>query len=246
MSVRLPRVIGHRGAAGHAPENTLASLRLAGEQGATWVEFDVMLTADKVPVLFHDDSLLRTTGVDRLMAETPHADLAGLDAGSNFDAAFAGEPIPTLAEALTLLLDLGLHPDIEFKPTPGCDVETAVRTVEVTAEIWPDDRPAPYFCSFSPMALAAQRALRPDWPAALNALQVAADWQTSMQSLGCCSYHLVEREITPSLVRQVHEAGYLLAAFTVNEPAQARQLLDWGVEAIVTDKPGALLAALDG
>ena len=58
----LPLVMGHRGALAHAPENTLASLARAADEGADWVEFDVMLTVDDVPVLFHDDKLARTTG----------------------------------------------------------------------------------------------------------------------------------------------------------------------------------------
>ena len=164
MELRLPTVMGHRGAAAEAPENTLAGLRVAAEQGATWVEFDAMLSADGVPILFHDDSLQRTTGRDGLVAETDWETLSRLGAGSYFGEAFAGERVPSLAEALGLLLDLGLHPIIEIKPTPGRDVETAVRVVEVTAEVWPTDRPPPYLCSFSAMALAAQRALRPDWP----------------------------------------------------------------------------------
>lgn len=203
-----------------------------------------MLTADELPVLFHDDSLLRTTGRDRPMAETGAAELATLEAGSHFDPAFAGEPIPSLAQALELLLELGAHPDIEIKPTPGRDVETAVRAVEVTAGIWPADRPPPLFCSFSRMALAAQRALRPDWPTALNALQRDADWRHDLQALGCFSYHLPEREVTPGTVGEVHEAGVALVVFTVNEPERARQLLDWGVDSIVTDRPAEILAAL--
>ena len=76
---RLPPVMGHRGAAAHAPENTLASIRRAAEVGARWVEFDVMQTGDGVPVLFHDDSLERITGDPGPTAETPHAHIATLD-----------------------------------------------------------------------------------------------------------------------------------------------------------------------
>ena len=61
MTITIPKVIGHRGAAGYAPENTLASIRKAAELGARWVEFDVMLSQDEVPILMHDDTLNRTT-----------------------------------------------------------------------------------------------------------------------------------------------------------------------------------------
>ncbi|MDH3919787.1 MAG: glycerophosphodiester phosphodiesterase family protein, partial [Rhodospirillales bacterium] len=73
MDLELPRVMGHRGAAAWAPENTLASIQKAADLGATWVEFDVMLTGDGRPVLFHDDNLKRLTGLDALMARTPYS-----------------------------------------------------------------------------------------------------------------------------------------------------------------------------
>lgn len=246
MELRLPKVIGHRGAAGHAPENTLASIREAAAQGVRWVEFDVMLSADGRPVLFHDDSLLRTTGREGLVAETAFAELVTLDAGARFDQAFAGETVPSLADALALVIALDLHPNIEIKPTPGRDVETAVRVVEATAENWPSDRPAPYLCSFSAMALAAQRALQPDWPSGFNALQRSNGWQRQLQALGSHAFHLLDREITPDVASQVRAEGYGLVAYTINEPARAVELLSWGVDSVVTDRPAEILAALDG
>ena len=71
--LQLPQVIGHRGAMAYAPENTLASFREARRRGARWVEIDVKLTADAVPILMHDASLKRTMGIDRRVAETPRA-----------------------------------------------------------------------------------------------------------------------------------------------------------------------------
>ncbi|MBL6653993.1 MAG: glycerophosphoryl diester phosphodiesterase, partial [Reyranella sp.] len=73
--LQLPKVIGHRGAAAYAPENTLDSFREARRRGATWVETDIKLTSDGVPIVMHDESLKRTTGVDRLVARTPRAEL---------------------------------------------------------------------------------------------------------------------------------------------------------------------------
>ena len=87
----LPRVIGHRGIAARAPENTLAGFRRAAELGVAWVELDVQLTSDGVPVVFHDDGLERTTDGQGLLIETPLAVLRGLDAGAWFGPAFAGE-----------------------------------------------------------------------------------------------------------------------------------------------------------
>ena len=78
----LPKVIAHRGSSGIAPENTLASLHLAGQQGIKWVEIDVMLSADGIPVIFHDNDLSRTTDGEGLIHKTSLAQLQQLDAGS--------------------------------------------------------------------------------------------------------------------------------------------------------------------
>lgn len=123
------RVVAHRGASGEAPENTAAALARARACGAAWAEVDVQRTADGVLVLVHDDSWLRTAGVDRSIAATPWADVAGFDAGAWFSPAFAGERVLTLDRALA---DTDLHFDLEIKspehhPGLGRDVVAAVR-----------------------------------------------------------------------------------------------------------------------
>jgi len=121
----LPPVIGHRGAAAHAPENTLAGLRAANALGCRWVEFDVRLTADRALVLCHDSRLGRTTDRTGRIAALPLAALRGADAGIRFGARFAGEPIPTLDEALSLARELGLGVNIEIKADRGLAAATA-------------------------------------------------------------------------------------------------------------------------
>ncbi|MDQ2994305.1 MAG: glycerophosphoryl diester phosphodiesterase, partial [Pseudomonadota bacterium] len=96
-------IIAHRGASFYAPENTLASMRRAHAMGAQWVEFDVMLTSDGELIVFHDDTLERTTdGGKRNVADTPLAKIRELDAGSWFAPQFKGEPVPPFVELLTL------------------------------------------------------------------------------------------------------------------------------------------------
>ena len=109
-------MIGHRGAAGAAPENTLASIKKARELGATWIEFDVKLTKDSHAILFHDDRLERTTDGQGAVAATTLPEMRRLDAGSWFDAAFRGEPVPTFEQALALCAELGLGVNVEIKP----------------------------------------------------------------------------------------------------------------------------------
>lgn len=241
----LPRVMGHRGAAGRAPENTLAGLRTAAALGLDWVEFDVMLTGDGVPVLFHDDNLKRTTGKNALMAKTPYAALASLEAGTWFGPDFAGEPVPSLEMAIAQILELNLRANIEIKPTPGCDEETAAAALEVLARCWPGECPPPLISSFSRAALAVAKQRAPALPRALIAWQLPRDWATAAAALECVTLHLRGARLRGTTVEKMKRAGYGVAAFTINKPARARRLLDLGVDCIITDVPDTILAAIE-
>src|SRR4029077_10571609 len=145
----LPAVVGHRGAAAAAPENTLESLRLAARQGAAMVEFDVKLTADGALILMHDDELDRTTTGHGAVAATALADIRALDAGGWFADAWRGARVPTLEAAIGLLEGCGLNANIEIKPCPGRGVETAEGVVACLRRHWPKARPQPLLSSFA-------------------------------------------------------------------------------------------------
>ena len=136
-ALRLPQVIGHRGAAAAAPENTLASIRKAKELGASWIEFDVKLTRDGQAILFHDDRLERTTDGRGAVAATTLAEIKRLDAGSWFGPAFRGEPVPTFDEALMLCAELGLGINVEIKPCRRREAETAAVAMAALLRLWP-------------------------------------------------------------------------------------------------------------
>ena len=242
--LELPRVMGHRGAAGRAPENTLAGLRTAAALGMTWVEFDVMLSGDGVPVLFHDDNLKRTTGRNALMAETRFKDLAALEAGAWFAPEFAGEPIPSLESALGLAAELGFTPNIELKPTPGRDAETAAAALRVIARCWPSGRAGPLISSFSRKSLAVVQREVPDLPRGLIAWRLPRDWQRAAAALDCASLHLRGARLRARTAAKVKRAGYQLAAFTVNDRKRACRLVGFGVDCIITDRPDVIAAAL--
>ena len=121
---KLPSIIGHRGAYNSAPENTLISFRKAAQLGAKWIEIDVRLSSDKIPVVFHDDEVDRTTNgqgpVDTFTLES----LQELDAGSHYHTDFSCEKVPTLLQAITLCIELNLGLNIEIKPNFGQATET--------------------------------------------------------------------------------------------------------------------------
>ena len=84
MALRIPQIIGHRGCAGYAPENTLEGIHTAADMGIEWVEFDVKLTKDQVPILFHDETLDRTTNSSGEVKDLTLSEIKELDAGSYF------------------------------------------------------------------------------------------------------------------------------------------------------------------
>lgn len=235
-----PRVIGHRGAAGHAPENTLAGFRRAAMFGIRWVEFDVALTRDNEPVLLHDETVDRTTdGKGRLAAMTLGA-LQQLDAGSWKSAEFAGERVPTLTEAFDMLHELGLGANIEIKPTKGREAETGAVVAQQVAATWPASLPRPLLSSFKPEALAAARDAAPQLARGYLTNRLTRGWQKEAGALGCVSMHLSQRTLSRETAAEVRQAGYRLLSYTVNEAARARLLFDWGVEAVFTDYPDRL------
>ena len=243
--IALPRIMGHRGAAGVAPENTLASIRAAADAGCRWVEFDAMLTGDGRPVLFHDDTLDRVTGAAGRMDGTRLAELDALDAGAAFGAAFAGERIPPLEAALRCCLDLDLAPNVEIKPSAGRDLETAAAVAETLARRWPSERPA-MISSFKTDCLAVARDRAPALPRGLIALELGGDWRDLLRDLDCLSLHLHDPRWTADLVTEVRAAGYRTAVFTVNDPERAGTLWGWGLDCVITDRPDLLFAATRG
>jgi glycerophosphoryl diester phosphodiesterase len=237
----LPKVIGHRGAAAYAPENTLEGLREAARRGARWVEFDAKLTGDGVVILMHDDTLDRTTSGGGAVSQISHGEIGRLDAGAWFGAAWRGARVPRLADALVLLVELDMQANIEIKPCTGREVETAQAVVEVVRHSWPAARPLPLLSSFSRASLGKAHAEAPDIPRGLLIWEFIADWDVAAAAFGCVSIHCADQHLTPSWADQIRKAGYGLAVYTVNDPVRARQLQGWGVQCLFTDRPDAII-----
>jgi glycerophosphoryl diester phosphodiesterase len=242
----IPRVIGHRGAAAAAPENTLAGIRKAKELGAEWVEFDVKLTRDGVPVLMHDERLERTTSGQGRVAETTLAAIETLDAGAWFQPAFRGERVPTFEAALALCAKLGLGVNVEIKPCPGREAETARVTVETLLGHWPEAMPAPLVSSFAPVCLAVAREIAPALPRGCLAGALPRRWRAALAAHGCRTLHLNHRWLSARQRAAVLAAGVPLLLYTVDDPRRARQQLAAGVTSVFTNRVGEVLAALPG
>jgi glycerophosphoryl diester phosphodiesterase len=228
--LQLPKVIGHRGAAAYAPENTLASFREARKRGAAWVEIDVKLTVDGVPIAMHDASLKRTMGVDRLVAETRLADLP--------------REVPTFEQAIACFGELGLGCNVEIKPCAGRETETARAAVETLRRCWPTHLPPPLLSSFKDTSLAAAREAAPEFARAILIGEYGADWRMRADAVGATAVNTNGEKLTAPWCCEIKQAGFPLGVYTINDPAVACALFGMGVDCVITDAPDVVLAAL--
>jgi glycerophosphoryl diester phosphodiesterase len=231
-----PRILAHRGGGALAPENTLAGLRKAAQLGFGGVEFDVMLSADAVPVIIHDETLERTTNGRGAVAETPYAALARLDAGSWFGAGYGSEHVPSFEETGRLCVELGLWANVEIKPSPGFERETGAAAARLAKALWRNASSAPLLSSFQAAALEEARAAAPELDRGFLTDRVGPDWRAEAARLGCVSVHTNFKHLTAARAKEIRDAGYWLLCYTVDDPDTARKLFSWGVDAIFTDR----------
>jgi glycerophosphoryl diester phosphodiesterase len=242
-AVTRPLVIAHRGFSAKAPENTLASYQLAIDAGAQMAECDVRLTKDGVPVLLHDADLERTTGVAGKLAQRTLAEIRELDAGSWKAPEFAGQRIPTLAEALELT-NGRLRFVIEIK-----DKGIEKQVVEVIRSAGVDPASLMIFC-FQRETVANIARLEPLLPTTwlVGDLPYRDDdrrgvlrdaLRARVSALG-----LPLSKVDPDFVRLAHESGLPIFVWTINDPDDMRFLIRIGVDGIITDHPDVLLRLL--
>lgn len=241
----LPPIIGHRGSADLAPENTLAGIRRARQEGAGWVEFDVKLTADNIPILMHDDRLDRTTNGKGKVAAAALEDIQALDAGAWFAPAFEGERVPTFRAALELCIELSLGINVELKPCPGRDVETARIALAMLREVWLENgkRPKPLISSFDQPALAAALDAAPDLPRGCLVTRVPRSWRERFDALACTTLNVSNRWVRQKHIDAAGAQNVPVLVYTVNDPDRALALWNMGVTSIFTDRVDLLAAA---
>lgn len=232
----LPQVIGHRGACGKAPENTLASIHEAGRQGAQWVELDVVLSSDHVPMIYHDNTLNRCSNGAGPFYKKSLQQLKMLDAGSWYHSRFIGQAIPTLAEAIEVIHQYGMGLNLEIKPLHGLEVETTSSAIEVLKQHWPEQLPL-LFSSFSVLALNTAANLWPEVQRGLNVEVIPFNWQQRLSEANCSGLHIHYPFFNTEVVQQIRQDGYPVLAFTVNDPKDAQHLLTHGLSAVFTDHP---------
>jgi glycerophosphoryl diester phosphodiesterase len=246
-----PLVFAHRGGSALAPENTLAAFDNGLAHGADGLELDVHLSRDGVVVVHHDRRLERTTDLAGLVAERSAAELSRADAGCRFVGAdgtrpFAGQGIgiPTLDDVLARYR--GVPVVIEMKLNTA---ELATRVVRVIRKHEAVDRVC--LGAFGRRVLRAARAIEP--ALATSAAREEVRW--ALYRSWCrwpiarppyVGYQVPElagttRVVSPLFVDHAHRAGLAVQVWTVDSDAQATRLLGWGVDALITDRPDAIV-----
>lgn len=233
-------ICGHRGACGEAPENTLVSFRLAQQLGADFIEFDVQLSADDVPIILHDDTLARTTdkGGYRTPRQLTLAELKELDAGSWFGPKFAGERIPTLDEVLDEFGGkLGLN--IEIKSEPGVEPDSGIERMVAEAIAKRNLYDTAMVSSFDPTRLEKLHKIDSRITIGLLVTGRAKDYppNTSYWDLieltGAKAFHPPYQIIDAALVEESHKRGLPVNTWTVNDRRTAQRLKALGVDMLM-------------
>jgi len=237
-----PMVVAHRGLSSVYPENTLVSVRAAVELGADWVEIDTYLSKDRIPVLSHDESLERTTGKQGKVGDYTAEQLATMDAGSWKDARFSGEKIATLEEALSLTMGKSILV-IEIKQA-GMEKEV----LEVLNK--KDARHEVMIFSFHPSVIARMHALDPSLPSTwlLGDLPKGEKEQRKVLDmagkLGASCVGVGKEKFQEGFVKVCHLAGFPLAVWTVDDPEEQKNLIEAGVDYIITNRADQLIEIL--
>ena len=131
MNFVLPKLIGHRGVRDIAPENTIYSIQKAIDYNFKWIEIDVKISKDNIPILLHDENLYRTTLVNGIPIEFDYNEIYKFDAGKWFDKNLKNIYIPTLAEVLDLCTKNQIGINIELKPNTGFEIENVIAIVKL-------------------------------------------------------------------------------------------------------------------
>ena len=230
----VPYVIGHRGAMGHAPENTMASFRRAWLLGARMVELDVQLTADNQLVVIHDETIDRTTSGRGAVASLTADEIRSFDAGSWCGAGFAGQRVPLLGEVIEWARGK-VNLVIEVKTSPA-QVATCIDVLQRELQ----EREFIEQCliiSFDHPFLKELKDANSRLAVGMVYFARLHDPVRAVRAIHGSAMHMHYSCIDAQDVAALQRAGIAVSAWTVNEPADIQRMVDLGVDSITTNYP---------
>lgn len=242
-------LVGHRGAMGHAPENTMASFRKAREMGSEFVECDVHISKDGKCIVIHDESVERTTDGQGLIRDLTLSQIRKLDAGSWAAKEFKGERVPTLQD---LLLWAKLHTSrrgfqmgiaIEIKNEPVRYDRIEERVIKAVEDCGMESRVI--LISFDHGVVKRAKAVNSKISAGILYNRSIEDPLRRARELGADALFPRRHLVTKDLVRKAHARGLAVATWTVNDPREMRKLLSYKIDAIASNYPDRLNRILE-
>ncbi len=229
-------VTGHRGAAAHAPENTMTSIRRAIADGADWVEFDVQETSDDEIVVVHDSDFMRLSGRDLKVWDATMEVLAGVDIGSWFGDDYKEERVVTL-DAVLAECKGKIRANIELK-FYGHDKQLEQRVVDIVEAHGMENDVV--LMSLEPAVVGRVKELRPDWTVGLLTAVAIGD----LSKVDADFLAINAKIATRRLIKSTHRQGKAIHVWTVNDPVTASILAGRGVDNIITDDPAMVQEVL--
>jgi glycerophosphoryl diester phosphodiesterase len=247
---RTTRVLGHRGASAYAPENTMAAFELAADQGADGLEIDIQPTRDGVVVVLHDDTVDRTSDGTGRVVDLTFDEVRALRFDRGFEDAYAGERIPSLAEVLDLVAARDLYLNIEVKGHDGRYATLAAEAARTVRERGLVDQVI--FSSFHHTSMAELKREHPDVATALLHMMDLHEIGEYGRRAGADALHPGYLGLSPLMVHQAREAGLAVNGWTMPQPftsvtevQQIADMLDLGLDAVITNVPDVCVAMAD-
>ncbi len=239
------RIIAHRGYSSRYPENTLSAIRAAVDAGADMVEIDVQLTKDNAIVVMHDQSVYRTTNGAGLVKDLTLEQIRSLDAGSKFDAKFAGELVPTLEEALDAVHGKAML-NIEVKNVGSEGARTFMAQQIAALVARRNDTSHVQVMAFDSDFMKEMRRTAPGMSMALLAVKdTFGSKRRQAVNLKMDGLNLLHNTVSDDEVRDLHQVGIQTHVYTVNRQNSMLKALRKGVDGLITDYPEVAAAAMD-
>lgn len=234
-------IIGHRGAAALAPENTLSGINKAADIGIDWIEIDTQLSLDAVPVIFHDETIDRCSNGEGKLATLTLSELKALDFGAWFSDEFSNEKIATLAEVLVLCRERSLSINLEIKVHHDDQAQLLVQQVAkvIAAEHFPKSQLL--LSSFSVSALEHCQRVMPEIRRGFLTSSSSSECLTEVEHLDLYSVHADQATLTEEMALVIGEKGLELMIWTLNDPSKKNVFKAMNVSGIITDDPNLFM-----
>ena len=235
------RIIGHRGARGEAPENTLAGFQYIHALGILAVEFDVRQLKDDELIIMHDDNFLRTTGIDQALYDLNSTELEAYNQ-ANIWMDWDTQITPTLTQTLNIIHDFE-HIEVEVKA-----VATKIEAEKIVLALQKQLQGFEQTTVITSFDLKIHQALEQQKSSFKRGLLIEEDIRElaieQALQLGCCQIGWMNQLATDEMIQATQKAGLSMSVWTVNDIQRAKQLQKLGIDGLITDFPKMMLENL--